>query len=433
MISQKNYKKSYVIWGFVILTIIVTLTFIITALLNPQKLANARNSDAFPGISLIQIADSLDRPVHLNHAGDDSGRLFIVEQRGRIYILDEELSDESFLNIEDRVESPASGGGNEEGLLSVAFPPGFNEKGHFYVYYTMKDGDNVLSRFHLSVDPNMADPASEEQILVFPHPVHRNHNGGQLAFGPDGYLYIGTGDGGGGGDPFENGQDPSSLLGKILRIDPESVSPSLTQTDLDLSLYLPTVFNDNFINTTPKYDIPADNPYIGNPGYHPEIWALGLRNPWRFSFDRLTGDLYIADVGQNRWEEVNFQPANSPGGENYGWNIMEGLECFQSNECNMEGLTLPIHTYPISFPNPECAITGGIIYRGQAYPALNGIYVYGDYCSGKIWGLRLNGNQWENALLASTPHRISSFGEDEEGEVYLTDLSGGRVYKISSP
>jgi glucose/arabinose dehydrogenase len=433
MTKINSVFRTYILWGIIIISITVFTAFIFTSLISPHKSAGARNSDTFPEISLIQVADTMERPLHIAHAGDGSGRLFIVEQHGRIYILEGEVLEEPFLDIVERVESPASGGGNEEGLLSVAFPPGFVEKGHFYVYYTMKDGDNVLSRFHLSEDANVADPASEEQLLVFPHPVHRNHNGGQLAFGANGYLYIGTGDGGGSGDPFDNAQDHSSLLGKILRIDVEVGSISTASSDFDHILYLPTVFNYDSGITIPKYVVPPDNPFIDNPAYRPEIWALGLRNPWRFSFDRQTGDLYIADVGQNRWEEVNFQPSNSPGGENYGWNIMEGFECFQSDECDTEGLTLPIHTYPIAFPNPECAVTGGIVYRGQNYPQFEGIYIYGDYCSGKIWGLRMNGNQWENELLLTTSHRISSFGEDEQGEIYLADLSGGRILKIISP
>jgi glucose/arabinose dehydrogenase len=431
MIIKNKGLRTYFIWGIIILIGTIITTLILTSLINPHKLVVAGNSNIAPMISLVPVGDSFERPVHINHAGDGSGRLFIVEQRGRIYILEGEVVEEPFLDIVDRVESPASGGGNEEGLLSVAFPPNFVEKGYFYVYYTMKDGNNVLSRFHLSVNPNIADPTSEEQILVFPHPVHRNHNGGQLAFGPDDYLYIGTGDGGGGGDPFENAQDPSSLLGKILRIDVETGSLTTASIDFDHYLYLPTIFNESSMIAFPEYAIPWDNPFIHDPAYRPEIWALGLRNPWRFSFDRQTGDLYIADVGQNRWEEVNFQPSDSPGGENYGWNIMEGYECYQANECDMEGLSLPIYTYPTSFP--ECAITGGFVYRGQIYPELRGIYIYGDYCSGKIWGLQMHGEQWENELLASTSYRISSFGEDEEGEIYLSDLSGGRILKITSP
>lgn len=251
----------------------------------PLQTANrvyAQARDPLPETSLTQVAEGLARPVNISHAGDGSGRLFIIEQMGRIRILDGDLNAVSFLDIEARVQSPESGGGNEEGLLGLAFPPDYTTVGHFYVYYTMKDGDNVLSRFYLSADPDVADPNSEEKILVISHPTYGNHNGGQLAFGPDGMLYIGVGDGGGGGDPLGNAQDKRSLKGKLLRID---VDPTAAPT------------GDASLSATSDYAIPADNPFVGNSDYLPEIWAMGLRNPWRFSFDRLTGDLYITDVG----------------------------------------------------------------------------------------------------------------------------------------
>jgi glucose/arabinose dehydrogenase len=340
-------------------------------------------------------------------ANDGSGRLFIVEQRGRITIMNKGILSDPFLNIEDRVMSSADGGGNEEGLLGLAFPPGFSEKGYFYVYYTMLSGDNLVARFSLGDNPNSADPASEEQILVLPHPTYTNHNGGQLNFGPDGYLYISTGDGGGGGDPQGNAQDPSSLNGKILRIDVENEPPDGA-----------------------KYAIPGDNPFIGDAAYRPEIWALGLRNPWRFSFDRLTGDLTIADVGQNSLEEINFQSADSPGGENYGWNIFEGDQCYSGGTCDPTGMTMPIHTYPNT--SPECSVTGGYVYRGSEYPDLQGLYIFGDFCSGKIWELQKNNDAWEDALLADTNLLISTFGEDEAGTLYAADMVSGVLYKIVS-
>jgi glucose/arabinose dehydrogenase len=363
---------------------------------------------------LIKVAEGLARPVNISHAGDGSGRLFIIEQLGRIRILDGNLYPTPFLDIEDQVQSPESGGGNEEGLLGLAFPADFATSEIFYVYYTMKDGNNVLSRFHLTEDPDVADPDSEVQILVIPHPVYPNHNGGQLAFGPDGMLYIGVGDGGGGGDPEENAQNPLSLKGKLLRID---VGPAAAAT------------GGNIIFPTMNYAIPADNPFVGNAGYLPEIWALGLRNPWRFSFDRMTGDLYIADVGQSALEEINFQAAASIGGENYGWNIMEGDICFGAESCVTTGLTLPVHVYPNL--TPECAVTGGFVYRGPGNLDLQGVYLYGDFCSGKIWGLQKNGVSWENQLLAETGLRISSFGEDEDGNIYMADMVGGAIYRLS--
>jgi glucose/arabinose dehydrogenase len=301
------------------------------------------------------------------------------------------------------VRSPFSGGGNEEGLLSVAFPPGFGSTvDHFYVYYTRLDGDNRVSRFSVSVNPDIADPESEETIIDLDHPTNQNHNGGQLFFGPDGDLYIGTGDGGGGGDPAGNAQNPASLLGKLLRIDVESGGD--------------------------PYGIPPDNPFVGVGGYQEEIWALGFRNPWRFSFDRQTGDLYLGDVGQGSWEEIDFQPADSAGGENYGWDILEGFECFEAASCDDAGMTPPVQVY--ANDGQTCAVTGGYPYRGGDFPDLSGLYIYADYCSGMIWGLQDESGSWVNQLLLDTDLDITSFGEDEAGELYLTDVSNGAIYRI---
>jgi glucose/arabinose dehydrogenase len=426
-IKAQSANKPW-IWIVILLGLVGMMVFALTA---SRRSAFAQDNIDMPDISLTQVAAGLARPVHVTHADDGSGRLFIVEQHGLITILNNETTTGPFLDITDRVQSPLSGGGNEEGLLSLAFPPGFENKGYFYVYYTMLNGDNVLARFSLTEDPNQADAASEEQILVLPHPQYSNHNGGQLAFGPDGYLYIGTGDGGGGGDPLGNAQDPSSLNGKLLRIDVERV---FTTKD-PLGWFDP--YNERANCKLGKfsdqaYAIPGDNPFIDNPAYRPEIWALGLRNPWRFSFDRDSGDLFIADVGQNRWEEINFQPVDSLGGQNYGWNIMEGEECYGSGSCEAEGLTLPVFVYPI-FSSPDCSITGGHVYRGEANPALDGIYIYGDFCSGRIYGLVQDGDGWSSGLLASTNFRISTFGEDEQGEVYVADIVGGAVYRIDQP
>lgn len=348
-----------------------------------------------PAIVLNPVVSGLTQPLGITHAADGSGRLFIVEQAGRVRIFrNGALVPTPFLDITDRVTA-----GGEQGLLGLAFPPGFSGKGYFYVNYTrVPDGATVVSRFQLSVDPDVALPASEEVLLVVAQPF-ANHNGGHLAFGPDGYLYIALGDGGSGGDPFGNGQNLAALLGKILRIDVESgVVP---------------------------YAIPSGNPFSS------EIWAYGLRNPWRFSFDRVTGDLYIADVGQNLIEEVNFQPAASLGGANYGWNIMEGSSCFNSLNCNQAGLTLPVAEY--SHTEGNCSVTGGFVYRGAQYPALQGDYLYGDFCSGRIWGLRRVGAAWENRLLLDSTLSLSSFGEDEAGNLYAADILIGTIHKIDLP
>lgn len=348
---------------------------------------------SIPAIALQKLVEGFDRPVYVAHAGDDSGRLFVVEQPGRIRIVrDGALVEEPFLDIVDQVES----GGNEQGLLGIAFHPQYKENGYLYVNYTALDGDAVISRFNTSGDT--VDRQSEKQLMKIEDP-YPNHNGGLLLFGPDSYLYIGMGDGGSAGDPQGNGQKLDALLGKMLRID---------------------------VDTGDPYGIPADNPWA-NGGARPEVWAYGLRNPWRYSFDRATGDLYIADVGQNILEEVNFQPAGSKGGENYGWNTMEGSECYRGS-CDPAGLVLPVAEY--THAEGGCSITGGYVYRGPAYPAMQGIYFYGDYCSGTIWGLRRSGSAWENAEVLASNARISSFGEDQAGELYLTDLNSGAVYQV---
>lgn len=357
--------------------------------------------EGWPHISLVKQADVPNLPVHITHADDGSGRLFVVEQAGRIWIIkDGALLSMPFLDISNRVVS-----GGEQGLLSVAFPPDYDSKGYFYVNYTSisGDGDTVVARYNISGDPNVADPESEQVLLTTGQPFS-NHNGGQLAFGPDGYLYISMGDGGSSGDPLNNAQSPGTLLGKLLRIDVES--------DPGADPYL----------------IPSDNPFIQNGEFRDEIWALGLRNPWRFSFDRQTGDVYIGDVGQSSYEEIDFQPASSTGGENYGWNIMEGAHCFNSATCDQTGLVLPVAEYEHS--QGDCSITGGLVYRGQDYAGLQGIYLYGDFCSGRIWGLRKNGTDWQTALLLDSPYTISTFGEDEAGNLYLVDYFTGDIYKI---
>ena len=358
----------------------------------------------WPQISLSRVAGGFVLPVHVTHAGDGSGRIFVAEQGGTIRILENGVVlSPHFLDISAKLVCCG-----EQGLLSVAFPPGFAVKGYFYVNYTRApDGATVVARYRVSSgDANAADPATEEVVLTIPQPF-ANHNGGQLAFGPDNNLYIGMGDGGSGGDPLNNGQSPGTLLGKLLRIDVESGAV--------------------------PYGVPAGNPFVDHASFLPEIWALGVRNPWRFSFDRLTGDLYIADVGQGAFEEVDFQPAGSPGGQNYGWNIMEGAGCFNGVACNPAGLTLPVATYDHS---QGCSITGGTVYRGADFPDLQGIYFYGDFCSGRIWGLRKNGAGWETAVLrdaGNPPLNITTFGEDEGRNVYVVNYANGDLLKILSP
>jgi glucose/arabinose dehydrogenase len=389
------------------------------------------SSDAtvWPQINLTSYVEGFSKPLYLTHAGDGSRRLFVVEKDGRIRIIaDDTRIKQPFLDINERVRSDADdGGGNEEGLLSVAFPPNYAKKGYFYVYYTNLEGNNTVARFHTSPgNPDQADPNSEEHILLFYHPDHRNHNGGQIAFGPDGYLYIGTGDGGGAGDQQGNAQNPDSLLGKLLRIDVEfAFSPPFSHTH---ELYLPLVRDDSApLIKTSAYQIPPDNPFVGDSTTLDEIWALGLRNPWRFSFDHLTGDLYLGDVGQSRFEEVNHQPFDSSGGENYGWNIMEGFHCYLKDPCDPSGLILPVAEYS---HNLDCSITGGFVYRGEQNRSMQGIYFFGDYCSGKIWGAKMVDGSWMNEMLLDSSLFISSFGVGESGELYVIDIATGTIYKL---
>ena len=365
------------------------LVFVLISALLPAEL---KAED--PQLEFTQVS-TLPSVTDITNAGDDSHRLFMVEQGGRIFILKNgETLAESFLDISGRVLS-----GGERGLLSLAFSPDYKSSGKFYVWYTIPGGATVLSRFTVSDQPDIANADSEELLLVVPQPA-ANHNGGRLQFGPDGMLYLGLGDGGGANDPQGNGQNGSTLLGKLIRIDVDPVHGT--------------------------YAVPSDNPFLSNPGVKNEIWALGLRNPWKISFDPQTGDLFIADVGQGSLEEVNFQPASSSGGENYGWSDMEGTEC-NVTDCNSSALTLPVTEYTHA---DGCSITGGEVYRGSAYPNLHGSYLFGDYCTGKIWSLTKADGNWVTTLLADTDFRIQTFGLAEDHSVYVTHRSGG-VYLIS--
>jgi glucose/arabinose dehydrogenase len=350
------------------------------------------------GYTWRPVAGGLQKPLGLATAADGTGRLFIVEQAGRIQVVqDGQLLPQTYLDITDRVGSR----GNEQGLLGLAFHPHYAQNGFFYVNYTDLNGDTVIARFQVSADdPNRADPGSEKRLLSVKQPFP-NHNGGSVVFGPDGYLYLGLGDGGSAGDPLGNGQSLDTLLGKILRIDVDNGDP---------------------------YAIPPDNPFAGGGG-RAEIWAYGLRNPWRFSFDRLTGDLYIGDVGQNQVEEIDFLPANSPGGSNFGWNFFEGSSAYQG--APPPGLLTipPVTEYSHAL---GCSVTGGVVYRGSRLPEWQGIYLFGDYCSGSVWGLTRDAQgSWLSKILFERVGQITSFGQDEQREVYLVD-QGGVVYVLDA-
>lgn len=370
------------------------------------------NDVTWPTLHTTLVADDFDSPIDVVSANDGTGRLFVLEQGGKIFIVqDGERLEPYFLDISSRVSHC-----RECGLLGLAFPPDFAEKGYFFINYTSNQNlapaetgdpdlsnDTVIARYHVTDNPNRADSVAEEAILIINQP-DLNHNGGHLVFGPDNYLYIGMGDGGGGGDVFENAQNPASLLGKILRI---SVSDQLT------------------------YTIPASNPFTTTAGYRDEIWAMGVRNPWRFGFDHLTGDLYIADVGQDSFEEVNYIAAADlgNGGQNYGWPIYEGNQCNHTDECDHPGLTPPVATYVNG--NGECSITGGVMYDSQV-PAQARIYLYADFCSGRLWGLQPDGVGWETRELGKFSFEVSSFGEDELGNAYVVN-HGGAVYHFRIP
>lgn len=334
------------------------------------------------------MTQGLEQPVFLTHTGDADQRLFIVEQPGRIRIFKNgRLLSAPFLDITNRVSF-----GGERGLLGLAFHPRFVRNGRVFVNYSRRgDGATIISEFHVSGETNQVEK-TEKILLVIPQP-YGNHNGGMIAFGPDDFLYIATGDGGAGGDPGNRGQNPKELLGKILRIDVDHKTP---------------------------YSIPKDNPRAEK-RQGKEIFAFGFRNPWRFSFDKATGDLWAADVGQNRWEEIDRVEK----GKNYGWRIMEGKHCFiPSTGCAQNGLTLPIAEYANG--SGRCSITGGYVYRGQRVPRLQGTYIFGDFCSGEVMGLVNN----QVTVLLATGLRISSFGEDQVGELYLVDHGGG-IYRIT--
>ena len=355
------------------------------------------------------VAEGLKQPVHLTAPPLELDRMFVVEQAGTIRVIHNgKILSKPFLDIRDRVRS-----GGERGLLSLAFHPGYAINRRFFVYYTDRTGDLIIAEFLAGDDPDVTDPSTERKLLVVDHRKYANHNGGQLAFGPDHFLYIGLGDGGSGGDPDNHGQDLGILLGKLLRIDVDKREGGK------------------------PYGIPRANPFINRKAAAPEIWAYGLRNPWRFSFDRGTGDLYIADVGQYEWEEVDVQPAASHGGENYGWRYMEGLHCFNPPEgCPTENLALPVLEYPT---RPHAAITGGFVYRGCRMPDLHGTYFYSDYVKGFVRTFVLEDGRatklqdvTREMTSSSTGgrHQLSSFGEDGRGELYLVEHLRGEIYRV---
>lgn len=351
---------------------------------------------------LTTVVTGLDNPVYVTAPAGDSTRLFVVEKDGRIVIVrNGAIVGQPFLDIVDQTTK-----GEEQGLLGLAFAPDYATSGRFYVSYTAPGGGSaghsVISRFTVSANPDSSN--DDEDVLLEVNQPYTNHNGGMITFGPDGYLYIGFGDGGDGGDPQETGQNRTDLLGSMLRID---VSGS-------------------------GYTIPADNPFVANAGERGELWNYGLRNPWRFSFDRGTGDLYIADVGQGQYEEVDVVDAGSGGGQNFGWDDMEGEHCFEDSNCSANPALRPVIEY--GHGSGRCAVTGGYVYRGNAIPAIAGVYFYADFCNGALSSFRYAGGGLVSSIQSYS--RISgsptSFGEDGKGELYVTTQSG-RLLRFSPP
>src|SRR5438105_11516182 len=373
-------------------TIALTIVTLISMCAQPVA------AQSWPQISFSQPIGGFTHPTHLGSARDGSGRLFVVEQPGRIRIIKNgTLLSTPFLDITARLANVVGG----EGLYSVAFPPDYATKQHFYVNYVSSSGSLAIARYHVTSNPDVADASTEEIVLTDgPFP---GHWGVELPFSPlNGFLYLGLGTGSGPA-PDGLGQDLTVLRGKIMRIDVETGNPA-------------------------TYTIPPSNPYATAANARPEIWALGLRNPWSSSFDRQTGDYYIADVGEGAREEVDFQPAGSAGGANYGWNIMEGSLCFNPpTNCDSTGLTLPATEYDHTV---GCDISGGTVYRGARYPSFQGIYFYGDWCSGRLWGLQQTGGTWHSALLYDTTLSIIGFSEDESGQLWISDYNGGAVYPL---
>jgi len=384
------------------------------------------NLNANTKIAVVKIADVATKAIYLTQAPNDSNRLFVVNQKGMIYIIKNNITiDNPFLDISDRVHGSLTPG-SEEGLLGLAFHPKYQDNGYFFVNYVNKNDSTIVSRFSVTENPDLANKDSEKILIGLPQPFG-NHNGGHLTFGPkDGMLYIGVGDGGKWGDPFNHSQNLNTLFGAILRIDIDNGEP---------------------------YAIPIDNPFFGQKNKKQEIFCYGLRNPWRFSFDRITNNLIIGDVGQNLWEEVNWSSWEESKGGNFGWKIMEANHCYNPEEfCDTTGLILPVHEYPnnaaymkilMGMDDKEatgCSVTGGYVYRGSENKRFWGTYIFGDYCTGRIWSFKLRDGKlasFQNLrkLLKNNskdmPLFISSFGEDNAGELYIVDYLGA-IYKFIS-
>lgn len=397
-------KKYFKWFGLTLLVLIAFITYLTAFRQNAGTVFQGgtfSNSQKQPVISLEQTGSGFVSPTAIISPGQGDNRLFVVERPGTIKVFEpgRQAAPQLFLDIRSKVFESG-----EMGLLGLAFHPDFKTNGYFFINYIDRPQNNtVISRYRLNSATGRADASSEKVLIKFKQPF-ANHNGGDLVFGPDGYLYIAVGDGGSQGDPQNFSQNKNSLLGKLLRID---------------------------VNNGEPYSSPASNPFAKESGAKPEIWALGLRNPWRISFDKSTNELYIADVGQDQIEEVNVQRAGSRGGENYGWRCYEGTRPYNTKGCNQEGSYIkPLFEY--DHGENRCSITGGYVYRGGQFPALQGKYFYGDFCSGQLFYGAKSSNGWRQVLAAKTSYAISAFGQDQAGEIYLADFNGGGIYKIKN-
>jgi glucose/arabinose dehydrogenase len=392
----------------------------------------AQQEVVWPQLTLVQRYSGFDLPLHLVFVDDGTGRVFVGEHAGRIKVIKNgQVLATPFLDITAQVSCCW-----EVGMIGLVFPPDFAQKQYFYVYYTDKRNNSVISRFWVSrANPDRADPNSEQIMLFIPQNTG-GHKGGQLAFGPDGYLYVGIGDGRLVPLPQVNmnAQDPTNLYGKVLRINSEVgavrpeqptrvVSPVEPATRKQ---FLPLVA----MNGAPRYTIPSDNPFASAPEKRGEIWLMGLRNPHRFSFDRQTGDLYISDAGQNRYEEIDFKPAGGAGGQNYGWPILEGNHCYATPTCDPQPYVAPVTEY--THANQQCAVTAGSVYRGPGNPHMRGVFFFADFCAGHIWGLqRVNGVWQTSDILLSASFLITGFAEDLQGSLYVVDWQGGKIFQVN--
>jgi glucose/arabinose dehydrogenase len=403
-------SRTFWLWGIIGLEVITIIILMIAALIrdDPQSkitISRAPHTPATsagfqtPVIKSVVFAEGLEAPTNIESSGiPGDKRLFVTEQKGRIRSIDAngKLAAQPVLDISSKVQYQG-----EMGLLGLAFHPKFKDNHMLFVYYVNQQQQSVLARFETNADATEVKSGSEKILLTVDQP-YGNHKGGQLAFGPDGYLYFGLGDGGSAGDPQNYAQNKNTLLGKIIRLD---------------------VSKEN------AYSVPATNPFKTDPTAKPEIWAWGLRNPWRFSFDPKTGDLYIADVGQNKYEEVHVQSAGSKGGENYGWRCLEGTHAFNMEGCqSAEQYVAPAFEY--SHDQGRCSITGGFVYRGASEEALVGKYFYGDFCSGEVFYAEKVNGTWKQTLATETGHKISTFGPGKNNELYYADSASGSVYKL---